>query len=222
MSLLSRIRNSFGRERLTQELDEELRTHIEMRTSENIGAGMTSAAAHEDAQRRFGNRTLMKENTRSMDIVGWLETSAQDARFGLRTLRKSPGFAAITILTLALGIGANTALFSALEALIFRPLPYPNVDRVMHLYASWPGGFGNMAYPDYVAIRERSKTFESVAICESWGTVAETGIERPIQLRTTFVSPNYLEILGARTVAGRLFRADEIRERQQMHATQPR
>ena len=209
MSLLSRIRNSFGHKRLAQELDEELRSHIEMRTRENIAAGMTSAAAHEDAQRRFGNRTLAKEETRSMDIVGWLETSAQDARFGLRTLRKSPGFAAVTILTLALGIGANTALFSALEALTFRPLPYPNVYRVMHLYARWPGGFGNMSYPDYQAIRERNKTFESVAICESWGTVAETGVERPVQLRTTFVSPNYLEILGAKTVAGRLFRAED-------------
>ena len=94
MSLLSRLKGLFQIHRLDRELDEELRSHIEMRTTDNIAAGMSANEARYDAQRRFGNSTLMKEDTRSMDIVGWLETTAEDLRYGLRTLRKSPGFTA--------------------------------------------------------------------------------------------------------------------------------
>ena len=209
MSWLARLRNLWRQDHLAGELDEELRSHVEMRARDNVSAGMTPEEARYDARRRFGNLTLQGERTREMDLVSWLETVAQDLRFGIRMLRKAPAFTVIAILTLALGIGANTALFSALEAVVLRPLPYPRAPRLMHMYAEWPGGLGNMAYPDYIAIRERNQSFDDVAACESWGTVALTGLDRPVQLRTMFVTPNYLDLLGAQPAAGRLFRADD-------------
>src|SRR5437764_392537 len=118
MSGFSRLAALFRAGRLERDLDDELRSHIEFRTEENIAAGMSPEAARLDAVRRFGNRALIKEDTRSVDLAAWLDSLLSDLRFALRMLRKSPAFTLIAIVTLTLGIGANTAIFTLTHDLL--------------------------------------------------------------------------------------------------------
>ncbi|MGE0453990.1 MAG: ABC transporter permease [Vicinamibacteria bacterium] len=138
-----------------------------------------------------------------------METLLRDLRFAARSLARQPGWSAVALLTVALGIGANTAVFSAASAVFLRPLPYPSPERLVHIHASWPGGSGNFSYPDYVAMRDQSHSFEAIAPYEPWGSVTLATGEAPEVLDPSFVTPAYLELLGARALHGRLFRSEE-------------
>jgi predicted permease len=211
MSLLSRLKGLFQIHRLERELDEELRSHIEMRTTDNLAAGMSANEARYDAQRRFGNSTLMKEDTRSMDIVGWLETTAEDLRYGLRTLRKSPGFTAVAVLTIALGIGATTAIFSVVDATLLHPLPYPQPEQLVSIEDSLPGvGAQNvgMSVPEWHDL-ERSGIFEYVSPMGGGGSVNLTGSSQPTRARFLAEAPNYFALLGVKPELGRSFNPED-------------
>jgi putative ABC transport system permease protein len=131
--------------------------------------------------------------------------AVQDARLAVRLLVRRPRHSAAAILTLALGIGASTAILTAARTVVVPTLPYPDALRLVHLWASWPGGFGNLSYPDFEAIRLGVPALDDVAAYESWGSLAMGAGDRPIHLTPMFVSPRYLSMLGATVAAGRLF-----------------
>jgi putative ABC transport system permease protein len=117
----------------TREIDEELRFHLDMRETANMRSGMSREEAHFDARRRFGNETLLKECTRDIDLLVFIDSAVQDLRFAVRTLVKNPTVTIVAALTLALGVGANTAIFSLLNALIVRDLPVPHPEQLVRV-----------------------------------------------------------------------------------------
>src|SRR5919206_1889608 len=130
-----RVRALLRSESIHEEIDEEMRFHIDMRAEENVRRGMSPEEARREAERRFGGLTRMKE--RGYEVRGgrWLESFWRDCRYGARSLRNSPGFTLAAVLTLAVGIAANTAIFGLVNAVLLRPLPYPDAERLVKLYA---------------------------------------------------------------------------------------
>src|SRR5437879_7465141 len=153
-----RLRSLFRWAQADQELDDELRDHLERKTQEYVAQGMTQEEAHRRARLDLEGIEQTKEKCRDARRVNWIQDFMQDLRYGLRMLRKSPGFTAAAILTLALGIGANSAIFSMVNALVLRPLPVDTPNEVASL-ASQPHGFGSsngFSYPDFEDIRDQT------------------------------------------------------------------
>src|SRR5258708_39673615 len=136
MAWMNRLVNLFRRRRVADEIDEELRFHVEARVNHNIAAGMTTEQAQRDATRRFGGRLQAREAAHDADIFAGLATIGQDVRYAMRGLRKNPGVTAIAVLSLGFAIGANTALFSTVNAVLLRDLPYRDSGRIGLLWTS--------------------------------------------------------------------------------------
>jgi putative ABC transport system permease protein len=204
-----RLQSLFRGGRAAQQLHDEVRFHLDQQIAENISAGMSPEKARHAAMRTFGNVMLVQEDARRTWGWMWLEQFAQDLRFGARSLRKSPGFATVAILTLALGIGANTAIFSVVNAVLLRSLPYPDADRLAII---WSGlGSVNRAVAstyELFEIRQRSKEFDQIGgIWVTNGTLPGEGDAE--QVKVGVVTSNFLSILCPRPAIGRFFQAQD-------------
>ncbi|MFZ0821163.1 MAG: ABC transporter permease [Candidatus Acidiferrales bacterium] len=203
--LRSWLRATFLRSRMESEMDAELRFHIEAYTEDLIRRGVSRQEALRRARLEFGAMDRAKEECREERGVHLLDTLSQDLRFAARMLRKSPGFSAVAILTLAIGIGANTAIFSVVNAVLLRPLPYPDSDRLTTVLV----GVGNATRAPASAfqlyqIRQRTKEFDQVAgIWVTNGSLPGEG--EPEQVKVGFVTTNFLPLLCARPELGRFF-----------------
>ncbi|HKF51703.1 MAG TPA: ABC transporter permease, partial [Candidatus Acidoferrales bacterium] len=196
-----RLRSLFRRESADSELSTELHFHLEHQIASNIASGMPPAEARRAALREFGGVEQLKEECRDMRKTNWLQDFAQDLRYGIRTLRKSPGFTAVAVLTLALGIGANTAIFSLVNGIVLRPLPYSQPQRLVSITDSYPEGA-------LVAMRASLKTVDVGGYTEST-ELNLTGRGNPTRLYAASVSSELFSILGATPELGRIFQPGE-------------
>jgi putative ABC transport system permease protein len=201
----------FRRSHAENDMDEELRAHIQNRADDLSRSGLPRAEAERRARIEFGAPEKFKEECREQRGGFWLETLWTDVRFGARLLRKSPGFAAIAIVTLGLGIGANTAIFSVVHAVLLRPLPYPNANRLAIIWSQWGNETrGPASGPELIELRRRSRSFEEIGgIWTSLGTIM--GTAEPEQVRLGFVTANLLPLLAEKPELGRFFAAGEDR-----------
>jgi putative ABC transport system permease protein len=198
---LSKLAALFRLRKPVEDLEEEIRAHLEMEERENLEAGMSPEEAHYAALRRFGNVPLARE--RSREMWGWnsLATLWQDIRYGLRQLRRNPGFTIVAVLTLAIGIGANTAIFSVVNASLLQPLPFTDPDRIV-----WIGekDHGSVAPANFFDWRRQNHVFSAVSAYFSWGAnLVARG--QPRRINRTTCSFDLLKLLGVRPALGRDF-----------------
>ena len=186
------------RKRRNEELNEEIQGHLELAARENMESGLAPRDAQTVARHEFGSIALAEEVTRDMWGGRWFVDLLQDVRYGLRMLRKSPGFAAVAVLTLALGAGANTAIFSVVYAALLRPLPYFQANRLFTLSEARPrvqDPYWETSYPNYQDWTKQSRTFQAMAGFAEDGFVFRGGAE-PQQFIASMVTPNFFSTLA--------------------------
>jgi len=193
--------NLFGRQNRQQRLQDEIQSHLAMATQDRVDRGDSQEGAMQAARREFGNVAMVEQMTRDQWAWPWVEDLLQDLRYGARMLRKNPGFALIAILTLALGIGANTAIFSLVSGILLQPLPYTHAEQLVTLTGTYPNG-------GLAAMREQVRTMDVAAYAEGY-EFNLTGLGEPIRLTGTPVSAELFSVLGAQAEAGRTFRTGE-------------
>ena len=194
-----------------EELTAELESHLQLHIDDNIRAGMAPEAARRDALITLGGLDATKERCRDRRGVPLLDTLRQDLVYGARTLRRNPGFAATTIVTLALGIGANSAIFSIVNAVLLRPLPFTDPDRLVLIFATDArrgDRFDSASYPSFADWRDQNTTFESMAAFANRALAIGTGDET-VMAAGRRVTSNYFDVLGVQPVLGRAFRLEE-------------
>ena len=210
-TLRRRLAALFERRRLEQDLDAEVRSHLEMAAEINRRAGMSEEEARREALRNFGGVEQTKELYREQRGVPMIETTLQDLRFGLRMLRRSPGFSVLAILCLTLGIGANAAVFSWVEGILFRPYPaVSHQERLLALSGTELGETGGtaMSWPDYLDLQRSSTLFDTLFVSKITGTTLSIG-DRAERTTGSIVSANYFDAIGVRPILGRGFELGE-------------
>ena len=213
-----RLRALWRSDEIHDEIAEEMRFHIELRAEENVRRGMAPEEARREAERQFGRFSRIKEQ--GYDVRGgrWLEATWQDLRYGARTLLKRPGFTLAAVLTLALGIGANTAMFTVVHGVLLRPLDYPKPDQLMYLTAEAPaiGGARNaLSVPEYTEFRQMNQSFAAVGAYSTGGAAYTTGEvnvtagDRPLRAPSISVDAHLLKALSIQPEQGRFFSDEE-------------
>ncbi len=199
------LRALLRKERVERELDAEVRFHIEMETQQNVRSGMSAAEARRRALLCFGGTEKFKEEVRQARWTRVVEDAVADVRFAVRSLAKRPGFAAASVLTLALGIGGTTAVFSVVEGVLLKPLPYADPERLVEIDA----GMGVMG--EVLAMRGRVAALQRVEAYQATGEVSLTGEADPERLAAARVTPGLFTVLGASARIGRTFLPEEDR-----------
>jgi predicted permease len=206
MSTIRRLTNLFRRQKVDREIDAELASHLAMRIEDNLAAGMSRRDARRDALLRFGNRGVVHELTAQADAALYLQSLWADMRYALRQLARSPGFAITAVLALSLGVGAATSIFSVIDVVFFRPLPFANQDRLVFPFMkSRTGGSLPVSVLNYYEERSQLRTFTAMA---GWSTLNRVNLERPegsVSLRATKTTDNFFTVFGVAPILGRTF-----------------
>ncbi|MGB2653794.1 MAG: ABC transporter permease, partial [Candidatus Acidiferrum sp.] len=212
-SLASRIRTWLSPRDIEQDFDQELAAHLDLLTEENIRRGMSPEDAKRAARIRLGGFTQLKETNRELRGLPLLETFLQDMRYSFRMLRKNPGFTAIAVLTLALGIGANTAIFSVVEAVMLRPLPYPNPSQLVNVFEARPQkGIPSTgpSYPDLEDWHAQNRAFSQLAGL-AFHKLTLTGRGEPTVVNTVVVTSDFFSLLEVKPLLGQAPLPDDFK-----------
>jgi hypothetical protein len=206
--LRARLRALFRRESVLRDIEEELRIHVEMETETNIKRGMAPDEARAAALKSFGNPVQNTERGYDIRGGGWLETLWQDLRSGLRMMLKNPNFTTIAVLTLALGIGANTAIFSVVNAVLLKSLPYPEAEQLVRVYDVFPAKNQERTGPsvaEWLDLRQ-ARSFDAVGVYDTGNlNLSADGGHAPERLESVAVTPEILSLLKVAPYKGRLF-----------------
>jgi predicted permease len=207
-----RFRSLFRKSRVEQELSDELHFHLERLIQEDVARGVAPEEARSTALREMGGVEQIKEECRDMRRLNTIENFIQDLRYGLRMLVKNPGFTAVAVLTLALGIGANTLIFSVVNAAILHPLPFREASRLVTLWATSPtvgfSGPGTLTDPDYMEWRKENHVFSEIAAFRGQPSNL-TGVSAPVRLTGAAISPSLSRVLDVNPALGRAFAPEE-------------
>jgi predicted permease len=209
---VSWFRQRFSRYRRYHELSQSIREHLDETIAEMVDNGMSRAEAAYAARRQFGNVALLEE--RSREVWQWptIESIWADVKFALRQLRRSPGFTIVSLLTLALGIGANTAVYSIIQAVLLHPLAYHDPNRLMLLADKQDPQEGGVLYKDYETWAKRTSCFTGIAAYyrdSGWSRVTLTGVQEPQSFQGAYVTANFFSLLGVAPLLGRTFTTAE-------------
>jgi putative ABC transport system permease protein len=213
MNWLAKLRRRFyalfQKEELDARMHDEMQSHLEMQTLQNVESGMKPKEAHSAALRQFGWSESIKETCREQRGVRWIEEFGQDIHYGARMLRKNPGFATVAVLTLALGIGANTAIFSVVDAVLLRPLAYPDSGQLVWLSergSDWSGG--SISYPNFTDWKNQQSVFENFGAFTG-NNFTLTGAGEPVRIEGVLMSAEVLAALKTEAKIGRVFRKED-------------
>jgi predicted permease len=207
--LVQRLLALLRARRLDAQLDDEVLAHLELAERDAIAAGASPADARRAARHRFGSIEAMKEEHRDRRSVRWLDTLVKDVRYGLLLLKRDPLFAFVAISVIAIGIGANTAMFSVMDAVLLKPLPYPEPERIVRVWeAPTPASRNGISTLNFVDWKRLSTSFEALSAVRGLN-VALTGGGEPARLAGTLVSADYFQVFGVTPALGRTFRAGE-------------
>jgi putative ABC transport system permease protein len=212
MKARSFLRNLFSSRGVDRDLDQEVHAHLELLTEENIRAGMTREEAQRTARMELGGVEQVKEQVREERLGNWFRSVLSDCRYGLRQLRKSPGATAVMVFTLALGIGATTAIFSVVYGVLLRPLPYTDANRIMAVFeVNSKGTWSHLADPNFDDFRDQNRSFQAISKY-NFDVVSVSGASQPSRTMVAAVSPDFLKVFRIQPILGRDFTASDAKK----------